>query len=296
LKLLEVIEHTYDNVIEHVVHIDNVIEKEVVHHNHVTREVEKIVEVPVYKDHIIEEEVLYETTVEHRYDNYIEHIVEVECVQIVEVPVEVIVERPVTVNRIVEREVVKEKIIPVTKEVMVEIDLEVDSTLQISFDQCRVEYQLLSDANERLHNRCSELEMQSRECRHIEDWTSKLSQMRRRCVELEIEISNHQARKHSHRGSTREKITTVVYTESPQAMELKRQVAELTNQNKMLNEKIGFHQSRIHYGTSNYSHSVVHNEGREVRQIRKSNKNKQNESVTVGDSVYRSEGPVSHHH
>jgi len=201
-------------------------------------------------------------------------------------------------KKIVEREVYNEKIIPTTVEVVVHHELDVDATLQSSYDGCRVEYQLLGDAHARLEEELHHLKHRYKDCHHVEDWTSKLSQIRRRCVELEIEISNCHARKHHKSGSTREKVTTVVYTESSEAMELKRQIAELTGKNRMINEKIGFHQSRIGYGSKNYSHSVVHNDGVEVRQLRKSNRNKQNNNAWVGESTvqYTSSSRVVEEH
>jgi len=296
-EIEEVIEHPYDNIIENIVYVDNVIKKEVVHHNHIDIEVEKIVERNVYKDHIIEEEVLYETTVEHHYDNYIEVIKEVKCPVVIECPVEVMVERPIHVEKIVYKEIVKEKIIPITKEVVVEIDTVVDNTLKISYDSARVEYQLLHECNGRWKDQCEHLEREARSCGKVEDWSHKINALRRKCVELEIEISNIYSKKHTHRGSTREKHTTVIYTESAEAMELKNQINQLTSENRALNDKILFHGNRITYGTSNYSHSLEMDNGREVRKVRKSNKNAQNHGVQVLDSkVYESHVSNVHHH
>ena len=58
-----------------------------------------------------------------------------------------------------------------------------------------------------------------------------------------------------------------------------------------------FHGNRITYGTSNYSHSLEMDNGREVRKVRKSNKNAQNHGVQVLDSkVYESHVSNVHHH
>merc|ERR1712228_189392 len=78
-----------------------------------------------------------------------------------------------------------------------------------------------------------------------------------------------------------QKTTTVVHQEDPRCSQLRAELSLLQQRNSALKQKVQFHDTRIQYGSRNYTHVDEVVEGGVVRQIRKSNKNKQNERVQV---------------
>merc|ERR1712224_469644 len=164
------IEHPVERKVDKPVYVDNIIERPVHRENVIRQEVEQIIERPVYQDKIVTHEVVVETTVEKKYDNPIEQIVEVKVPNIIEVPIDVVIDRPVHVDKIVEHEVIKERVVEKPTQRVTNIDEELDVELKHNFDHAEYELKILTDSNNELRGKQSHLQAELANCRGSQNW------------------------------------------------------------------------------------------------------------------------------
>merc|ERR1712048_1365002 len=195
-----------------------------------------------------------------------------------------IVERPVHKEYITEREVIHENYIEKPTERIVEIETEVDETINASLIRRRNEYNEYFSKNEFLVAEIRRLEIEIQKISAVKDRFHECAQLRRRITELEIQLSQKSTTQH--RGSVREKITTVSYVENPQAHALRMEIESMRQQNKSMQEKIKFQDTRIAYGSSNYKlgteqTKTVGGTRASVRELSKNTVNPQNRDVVI---------------
>ena len=84
-----------------------------------------------------------------------------------------------------------------------------------------------------------------------------------------------------HRGGKKEKHIHVTYIPCPEASAINMQIQDWKSRNQAIRQKIEFQNTRTQFGKSNYVFEETVVEGRKVRAVRKSNRNTQNQGVTV---------------
>merc|ERR1712110_1236618 len=126
---------------------------------------------------------------------------------------------------------------------VVEIDEAVDTSLKLNWEENESKVTIVRMENTRLEGQVASLKAQCESYSHMqhEDWDHENKKLRKEIVELEAELLRRQQ---THSGNLHEKVTTITYTEDPRAHELRRQIADLTSENNVLQQKISFHDKR----------------------------------------------------
>jgi len=285
----KVIEHEYERVHEEPVYTENIIEREVVHENVVHDYVDNIVERAVHKDNIIEQEVVIENTVRKPVETVVEHECKVEIVSYIEVPVDVVIERPVQVPYYVEREVIVENRIEQPKTKITEIETEVDHDLKHHLEKCKEIKDDLKKENQVYKDACEEIEnkWRSMQSGHT-DWMAQCARARRQIVETELALSKLAHRVHQ-KGHTKEKTTTVKYSEDPEAAKLRQEIKDQSTENAKLRSKINFHNQRTSEYTQKRSISPT-------RSILKSETPRRTADASMYSSHLRDSNGFDNHH
>merc|ERR1711957_1125920 len=290
----------YENVISRPYYTEEIVERpvenKVYNYYDVIREVdvpvEKVIretiECPVERicenhieqriEHPVERRVEHKVPVEH----LVEKVIEVKREYVTEVQVDVEVKREVYIDRIVEKEVVIEnkieKPIIVNREVMTELDIELEESCHIYSH----EYKALLQRKEDLEELLRSLQNRLQEFGNKTDYFLEVSKLRKQVVLLEVELSK--LRRTTVRSVNKEKHIHVTYIPDQNAVAIRSQIEEMKSRNATLKQKIDFQNTRISHGGGNYVYEEKEVEGKKVRQVRKSNRNKQNENVHISNA------------
>jgi len=278
----ERIEHPVERKIEKRVPVENIVYVDKVIVNTVENHVDNVIEHVRHEDHIIEQEVIYEVEKCVPVEHIVEHVVEVKKEIITEVQVDVEVKREVYVDRIVEREVVIEN--KIEKPVMVEriVETELDVELSASVDVYTHEYNALTQRKLDLEELLRSLQNRLNEFGNRTDYFCEISKLRKQVVQLEVQLST--LRRTSVKTVNKQKNIHVTYIPDPEAAAIRVKIEEMRGKNATLQQKIKFQNSRISHGGGNYCYEDNVVDGKNVRQVRKSNRNKQNTNVTVSNA------------
>jgi len=103
--------------------------------------------------------------------------------------------------------------------------------------------------------------------------------LRKQITVLEIEMSS--LRRAKINTVNKSKQIHVTYIPDPQAAALRTEIEGMRSRNSALKQKIDFQNQRINHGGLNYVYEEKEVDGKKVRQVRKSNRNRQNEGVTI---------------
>jgi len=288
--IYETIEKEYEVISEIPIYIENIIEIPVHRVHYIDNVVEDIIEHEIVKENFIK----VHKEIERAHDVYVDNIIEEDYPvyedNIIEKQVEVIVERPVTIHQIIEvPEYIEVEVVrPSIKKIEIETEQDVD--LKVEFEECcacvsdlKDHYDTLLDELDSCRHRWGQCDMHCQK-----DFLLLSRDVRHKIANFEIELSVLNVKKrNSHVATHKEKITTVYHHPDPRAEELNMQLHKLEMENQVLSEKINFHDHRISVGPHNYAHSIVNRKDDasgvhvEERKLRKSQKNSQNDNVTI---------------
>jgi len=276
------IEHPVERRVEHKVPVENIVYVDKVIINEVENYIDNVIEHVRHEDHIIEQEVIYEVEKRIPVEHLVEKVIEVKREYVTEVQVDVEVKREVYIDRIVEKEVVIEnkieKPIIVNREVMTELDIELEESCHIYSH----EYKALLQRKEDLEELLRSLQNRLQEFGNKTDYFLEVSKLRKQVVLLEVELSK--LRRTTVRSVNKEKHIHVTYIPDQNAVAIRSQIEEMKSRNATLKQKIDFQNTRISHGGGNYVYEEKEVEGKKVRQVRKSNRNKQNENVHISNA------------
>merc|ERR1711957_298081 len=271
------IEHPVERIVQNRVPVENIVYVDKVIIEEVENYIDNVIEHVRHEDHIIEQEVYYE--VEKLIP--VEYVVEI----VTEVQVDVEVKREVYIDVIREVEVVIEntidKPIIVNREVITELDVELEESVHIY--SC--EYDSLMVRKSVLEELFRNLQAELAKFGNMTDYFLETSKLRKKIAICEVEMSTLRRNDHTNTVS-REKHIHVSYIPDPKAADIRHKIEEMRSKNKTLKQKIDFQNERISHAGGNYHYDDAEVDGKHVRQVRKSNKYKQNANVTVSHASH----------
>jgi len=274
------IEHPVERIVEHRVPVENIVYVDKIIEQIVEHKYDNIIEEVIHQDNVIEEEVMYEVEVIVPVEHIVEKIIEHKREFTTKVEVDVEVRREVYVDRIIEREVVVENKIEKPIYVNRTVDTDLDSELTHACGLYRDEYESLSIRKSELEELLRSLTIELNGCGIETDYYCEISKLRKKIIAMEMELSMLRNRK-DHRGGKKEKHIHVTYIPCPEASAINMQIQDWKSRNQAIRQKIEFQNTRTQFGKSNYVFEETVVEGRKVRAVRKSNRNTQNQGVTV---------------
>ena len=273
------IEHPYEVIREHKYEVPEYVEKERIVENIIRKPVDNIIEKIVKVENIVEQEVVYEVEKRVPREIIVEEHIEVEKEFVTKVKVDVEVRREIYVDNIIETEVIVENRIeqPCYKERVVECDR--DGELEMNVRMCEGDLEALNHRKESLEHLCQDLHEQIKHMSMDTDYFCEIGKLRRQIAQIQIEISA--LKRTTVKATHKEKQINITYIPCPEATALRKIINEMESKNKAMKQRIEFQDTRIAHGFSNYQLQDQVVDGKKVRQLRKSNKNMQNESVVI---------------
>jgi len=157
-----------------------------------------------------------------------------------------------------------------------------DVELQASVEIYTREYEGLIQRKRELEEYLRSLQARLAEFGPSTNYFNEISVLRKKITHLEVEISTLKRTRIN--TQVKEKQIHVTYVADERAEAIRRQIMAMRDANAVLQQKIDFQNTRISHGGLNYVYEDTEVEGKKVRQVRKSNRNRQNAGVTISNA------------